>query len=51
LRYFVIATPAVPDWTGILFTILEVALYTQAKESYAPCADGSKTVLVVGVGR
>ena len=48
---FAVERPTVGDCTGVLFTLLEVALYTQAKDGHAPCADGSKTLLVVGVGR
>ncbi|MBL7885352.1 MAG: hypothetical protein JNJ52_01275 [Flavobacterium sp.] len=48
---FAVERPMVGDGTGVVLTLLEVALYAQAKDGYAPCADGSKTVLVVGVGR
>jgi len=41
----------VGDCIGVLFTLLDVVLYTQAKGSYDPCPDGSTTVLMVGVGR
>lgn len=48
---FDLTRPKLPDGTGVVMTLLEVALYGQAKDGFAPCADGSKMVLVVGVGR
>jgi hypothetical protein len=48
---FALERPTTPDCTGVLLTLLEVALYAQAKDGFAPCADGSKMVFVVGVGR
>lgn len=48
---FALERPTLPDCTGVVFTVLEVAVFTQAQDGFAPCADGSKMVLVVGVGR
>lgn len=47
---FDVVPPKLPDGTGVVMTLLEVALYVQAKDGFAPCADGSKMVVVVGVG-
>ncbi len=48
---FELQRPTLPESTGVVMTVLEVALYAQAKDGFAPCADGSKMVVVVGVGR
>jgi hypothetical protein len=48
---FKLERPTLPDCTGVVFTVLEVVLYTPAQDGFAPCADGIKMVVVVGVGR